>query len=76
VLPMIVPAAEDEPLLCPYDLSADIKALTTQAFSNGRGVQRPVPDVGYVATEVRPRRLPVGLNVIADLCPSYRFVET
>jgi len=74
VLPVIITAPEYESLLCPYDLSAYIKALPTQAFGNSGGMQSAVPDIGYIAAEERPCRLPIGLCVIADFCPSYRFV--
>ena len=40
MLPVIIAAADDQPLLGPDDLRADGEALALQAVGNGRGLQR------------------------------------
>ena len=67
VLPVVVAAAEHQPLLRPDDLGADGEAGSLEALGDGRGVQCAVPDVGDVAGEERPGFPPVGAVVVQHL---------
>src|SRR3569623_37418 len=67
VLPMIIAAADDEPLLSPDDLGADSEPLTFQARRHRGRVQRPMPHVRDAAGKKGPRGLPVGVAIILNL---------
>ena len=67
VLPVVVAAAEHQPLLGPDDLAADREAAGVEAVGDGGGVQRPVPDVGDLAGKQRPGLAPVGPVVVQHL---------
>src|SRR5665213_3992363 len=54
VLPVIVAATDDQPLLGPDDLGADGEPFPRQAFRNGRCVKRAMPDVGDGARKQCP----------------------
>ena len=67
MLPVVVAAAEHQPLLGPDDLAADGEAGRLEALGDGRRVQRAMPDVGDVAGEQRPGLAPVGAVVVQHL---------
>ena len=60
VLPMIVPAAEREPVLRPDDLRAPHEAARLERGDHDVVVHRGAPDVGDVTREQRPCFAPVG----------------
>ena len=67
VLPVIIAAAQHQPVLGPDDLRADVEAAGVEALGHRRGVQRAVPDIGDVAREQRPGLAPVGAVVVQHL---------
>src|SRR5450759_3830988 len=75
MLPMVVAAAEHQPLLGPNDLRTDGEAIVRKTVRNRRGVQGAVPDVGDVAREQGPSGSPVCLVVITDFAPSSGMVD-
>lgn len=66
VLPVIVAAAQHQPVLGPDDLRPDGKASGGEAFGHGRRVQGSMPDIGDIAREQRPGLAPVGAVVVQD----------
>ena len=67
MLPVIISPAENEPVLGPDDLRPDGKTGGGQAFGDGRGMQRAMPDIGHIAGKQRPGRAPVGTIVVQHL---------
>ena len=65
--PMVVAAAQHQPLLRPDDLAADREAGGLEALGDRRRMQCAVPDVGDVAGEQRPGLAPVGAVVVQHL---------
>ena len=69
MLPMVIAAAHDKPLLGPDDLRADAETLAYQALCDGRGVKGAVPDIGDVAWKQGPG----GSRMVKKLKPSQRW---
>ena len=71
MLPVIVTAAEDQPVLGPDDLRPDGEARVRQAVGHGRGMQRAMPDIGDITREQRPCLAPVGPVVVQHLAGAF-----
>src|SRR4029077_4537481 len=67
MLPMVIAAADHQPLLGPDDLRPDGEALAGKALCHRGGVQGTVPHVGDGAGKARPCGGPIGALVVAHL---------
>jgi len=67
VLPVVITAAQDQPLLGPDDLRPDGEASDFKTFGDRGCMQRAMLDIGDVAGEERPRLAPVGAIIVQHL---------
>ena len=70
MLPVVIAAAEHQPVLCPDDLGADGEARGDQAVGHSRCVQRAMPNIGHITWKEGPGLAPVRAVVIQDLARS------
>ncbi len=73
---MIIAAAQNQPVLGPDDLGANIEPRCFEAFCNGGRVQSAMPDIGNITREQGPGLAPVRTVIIQHLAGAFGLCGT